>query len=76
MNHRLHLICVAAAVGLGAWFLTAGNGGAALAGVSLALVICPVVMGIVMWLLMHQPKSAPAQTGRNPREEYVSGGPQ
>ena len=37
MSHRHHLICLAAAVGLVMWFLMAGNGGLALAGVSLAL---------------------------------------
>jgi len=72
MNHRHHLICVVAAVGLGVWFLVAGNGGAALAGVSLALLICPLVMGTVMWMLMRQPKSAPTQTDHVGREEHVS----
>ncbi len=75
MNHRHHLVCVAAAVGLAAWFLVAGNGGAALAGVSLALLICPLVMGVVMWLLMRQPPSAPHQSERDPHEEHVSAGP-
>lgn len=75
MNHRHHLICVVAAVGLGVWFLVAGNGGAALAGVSLALLICPLVMGAVMWLLMRQPKSAPTQTDHVGHDEHVSAGP-
>jgi hypothetical protein len=75
MNHRHHLICVAAAVGLAAWFLVAGNGGAALAGVSLALLICPLVMGIVMWLLMRQPHSAPQHAENVPHEEHAPAGP-
>lgn len=75
MSHRHHLICVFAAVGLAAWFLVAGNGGLALAGVSLALLICPLVMGVVMWLLMRQPQAAPQQADRDPHEEHVSTGP-
>ena len=77
MNHRHHLICVVAAVGLAVWFLVAGNGGAALAGVSLALLICPLVMGAVMWMLMRQPKSAsaPPQTEHLTHDEHISAGP-
>ena len=75
MNHRHHLVCVAATVALAGWFFVAGNGGAALAGVSLALLICPLVMGIVMWLLMRQPKSVPAQTGDTVHDEHLSAGP-
>ncbi|MBI4936410.1 MAG: hypothetical protein HY828_21230 [Actinobacteria bacterium] len=75
MSHRHHLICVFAAVGLAAWFLVAGNGGAALAGVSLALLICPMVMGIVMWLLMRQPNSAPQHAKNVPHEEHAPAGP-
>lgn len=58
MKHRHHLVCVAAALGLVAWFLLAGSGGAAVAGVSLALLLCPLVMGAVMWLLMRQPRTS------------------
>jgi len=77
VNHRHHLICVVAAVGLAVWFLVAGNGGAALAGVSLALLICPLVMGAVMWMLMRQPKSAsaPSQTEHVNHDEHISAGP-
>jgi hypothetical protein len=75
MSHRHHLICLVAAVSLGAWLLIAGSGGLALAGVSLALLICPLVMGAVMWMLMRQPRPTPntSETGR--REEPVSAGP-
>jgi len=77
MNRRHHLICVVAAVGLAVWFLVAGNGGTALAGVSLALLICPLVMGAVMWMLMRQPKSAsaPPQTEHLNHDEHISAGP-
>lgn len=75
MNHRHHLIGVVAAVGLAVWFFVAGNGGAALAGVSLALLICPLVMSIVMWLLMRQPKSARGQAEHACHAEQISAGP-
>jgi hypothetical protein len=75
MSRRHHLICVAAAVGLAVWFLVAGSGGAAVAGVSLALLLCPLVMGVVMWLVMRQPQSPGQQTDRDAHEEHVSAGP-
>ncbi len=74
MNHRHHLVMVAAAIGLAVWFLVAGTGGAALAGLSLALLICPLVMGAVMWLLMRQPRSAPQQPAGDPHSEHASAG--
>lgn len=64
MNHRHHIICVMAAVGLGVWFLLARRGNATLAGVSLALLICPLVMGAVMWILMRQ-----TQAPSHPRDD-------
>ena len=75
MSHRHHLICLAAAVGLVMWFLMAGNGGLALAGVSLALLICPLVMGAVMWMLMRQPHATPNPTKTELHEEQASTGP-
>ncbi len=74
MSHRHHLICVFAAVGLGVWFLVAGNGGLALAGVSLALLLCPLVMGVVMWLLMRQPQSAPHQSEAQLHDDHATAG--
>ena len=75
MSHRHHLICLIAAGGLAVWFLVAGSGGLALAGVSLALLICPLVMGVVMWLLMRQPQSPPQQRQDERRDEHASAGP-
>lgn len=75
MSHRHHLICLAAAGGLVVWFLMAGNGGLALAGVSLALLICPLVMGTVMWLLMRQPRATPNPNEGDLHEEHASAGP-
>lgn len=67
MRHRHHLICVAAALGLAGWLLLAGSGGSAVAGVSLALLLCPLVMGAVMWLLMRQPRTqAPDRLAERP----------
>lgn len=74
MSHRHHLICVFAAVGLAVWFLVAGNGGLALAGVSLALLICPLVMGVVMWLLMRQPQSPPHQSEAESHDDHATAG--
>lgn len=71
MSHRNHLVCLFAAVGLALWFLVAGNGGLALAGVSLALLVCPLVMGVVMWLLMRQPPSAPRQRATEPHDGHA-----
>ena len=73
MSHRHHLICFAAVVGLVVWFLVAGNGGLALAGVSLALLICPLVMGVVMWLLMRQPQPESHHGIADPHDEHASG---
>lgn len=72
MSRRHHLVCLFAAVGLGVWFLVAGSSGVALAGVSLALLICPLVMGGVMWLLMRQPPSTPHHTEGEPRDEHAT----
>ena len=76
MNHRHHLICVFAAVGLAAWFLIGGNGGLAFAGVGLALLICPLVMGAVMWLLMRQPQTNPPRSEAEPLDDHASTGRQ
>ena len=53
MSHRHHRICVVAAIGLGAWLVVAGGSGRTFAGPGLALVLCPLVMGLVMWLLVR-----------------------
>ena len=74
MSHRHHLVCLAAAAGLFVWFLVAGSGSTALAGVSLALLICPLVMGVVMWLLMRQPRSAPQHSEYDRNEEQPAVG--
>jgi hypothetical protein len=59
MNHRHHLLCLLAGISLAVLLIFTGSGGIALAGVSLALLICPVVMAAVMWLLMRETHPAP-----------------
>lgn len=71
MSRRHQLIGLAAAAGLVVWLLGAGNGGLALAGVSLALLICPLVMGAVMWLLMRQPPSPPRRHEGEPHDDQT-----
>lgn len=72
MSHRHHLVCAVAAVGLAVLFLAAADGGAALAGVGLALLICPLVMGTVMWLLMRQPRSTPHHEDADRHDQRVT----
>ena len=69
MNDRHRLVLVVTAVGLAVWFLVAGSGSLALAGVSLALLICPLVMGVVMWLLMRQTQPIPPKGEVDPHDE-------
>ena len=72
MSHRHHLICLTAAAGLVLWVLLAGSGGLAVAGLSLALLICPLVMGVVMWLLMRQPQPTPHTGEGGPLDERAA----
>ena len=74
MSHRHHLICLTAAAGLVLWVLLAGSGGLAVAGLSLALLVCPLVMGTVMWMLMRQPQATPNPSKTDLHEEHVSAG--
>lgn len=71
MSRRHQLIGLVAAAGLVVWLLGAGNGGLALAGVSLVLLICPLVMGAVMWLLMRQPPSPPRRHEGQPHDDQA-----
>lgn len=58
MQHRMHYLCMIPAAVLLGWVLL-GGGSTALAGVGLLVLICPLTMGIVMWLLMRQPDHMP-----------------
>ena len=58
MSHRKHIIpCVMAMVVAITLFATVGANPLA-AGVGLAFLLCPIVMGTVMWLLMRQPNGS------------------
>ncbi len=74
MSHRHHLVYAVAAMGLAVWLLATGGGGAALAGVNLALLICPLVMGFVMWLLMRQPPATGRQSETEPHDDHAPAG--
>lgn len=72
MNHRRHLLCLVP-IGLAAVLFLVSGGSAMLAGVGLALVLCPLVMGTVMWLLMRQqPSKATVDNQAHP--DQVSAG--
>ena len=71
MNHRIHLIpCVLALIAAVALFSAAGGNPLA-AGVGLAFLVCPIVMGVVMWLLMRQPGSSTAPDAPSAPSEAV-----
>lgn len=72
MNHRRHLLCLVP-IGLAAVLFLVGGGSAMFAGVGLALVLCPLVMGTVMWLLMRQP-STTAGADHRVRHDHASTG--
>jgi hypothetical protein len=71
MNHRHHLLCLAG-ISLAVWFIFTGSSGIALAGVSLVLLICPLVMATVMWLLMRDTHPAPPQDGNATQRESAA----
>ena len=53
MNHRHHLICLGAAAVAITLLLLSGGSNLTIVGISAALLVCPIVMGVVMWLLMR-----------------------
>ncbi len=63
MKHRYHLICLAGA-GIAVALLLFGSGSnLPLVGIGAVLLICPIVMGAMMWLMMRQtPQQMPQQT--------------
>ena len=55
MKHRNHMLLCGIAVLVAAMLLTRGGASPFAAGIGFALLLCPLVMGTVMWLLMRQP---------------------
>lgn len=65
MKHRNHMIpCVIVALMAIAFLFTQGRISLG-AGAGLALLLCPLVMGTMMWLLMRRPDASTASRGRS-----------
>ena len=61
MKHRSHLICFAL-IGLAAMFFLIPRSSAGFgAGIGFALLLCPLVMGTMMWLMMRRPDTSSNQ---------------
>lgn len=74
MNHRHHLVCfVAAAVAIGL-LLVSGGSNLPIVGISAALLICPIVMGVVMWLLMRPGTTQSVNESQRPPVDHVAAG--
>lgn len=73
MNHRRHLLCLVPITLAIVLFLVSG-GSAIFAGVGLALILCPLVMGTVVWLLMRQ-QSTTAPAAHADRDPVGAGRP-
>ena len=56
MNHRNHLVPCLIAAAVAIVLLTTIGTNPVGAGLGVAFLLCPIVMGTVMWLLMRQPK--------------------
>lgn len=72
---RHHLVCLAmAAVAIGL-LLVSGGSNLPIVGISAALLICPIVMGVVMWLLMRPDTSTvPDEIERTTTDHVHTGG--
>ena len=67
MNHNKHMIPYALAAIVAIMLFGTLGGNPLAAGIGLAFLLCPLVMGVVMWLLMRQPRGA-ASTGQLPEQ--------
>ncbi len=65
MKHRDHMILCGIGVLVAVMLFTRGGASPLAAGFGFALLLCPIVMGTVMWLLMRQPKNS-----SSPRERH------
>lgn len=74
MKHRYHLLCLAAA-GIAVALIGFGGGfNLPLVGISAVLLICPIVMGAMMWLLMRQPPPQTSNREQLPDPHDVTAG--
>lgn len=62
MKHRQHMIVCGIAILIAVMLLSRGGASPFAAGIGLAFLLCPLVMGTVMWLLMRKPASANSPT--------------
>lgn len=67
MKHRYHMIPCVIALLVAMMLLRSGGTNPLTAGVGLAFLLCPIVMGTVMWLLMRQPPNT-TSTSENSSE--------
>jgi glucose dehydrogenase len=75
VNHRHHLVCLAAAAVAIGLLVVSGGSNLPIVGISAALFICPIVMGVVMWLLMRPaPTPTSNQSQSVPADDLKVGG--
>lgn len=69
MNHRNHLVPCLIAAAVAIVLLTTIGTNPLAAGLGVAFLLCPIVMGTVMWLLMRQQKPTTIDTQRDDAPE-------
>lgn len=76
MKHRNHMLLGGIAILVAVMLFARGGAGPLAAGFGFALLLCPIVMGTVMWLLMRQQKgqTTPTERPRADIEEHASTG--
>ena len=74
MKHRDHMVLGGIAILVADMLYARGGAGPLAAGFGFALLLCPIVMGTVMWLLMRQQKgqTTPTEPRRADIDEHVS----
>lgn len=72
MNHRSHLVPCLIAVAVALVLLTTIGTNPLAAGLGVAFLLCPIVMGTVMWLLMRQQKPTTIDRQRDDAPEQTT----
>ena len=67
MNHSKRMVAYALAALVAIMLFGTLGGNPLAAGIGLAFLLCPLVMGVVMWLLMRQPRGS-TSTGQLPEQ--------